>query len=57
MKKLDLHIHTKKTISDPDFAFSIDTLKNYINSMHINGTDALSITAVLGYMAQKFMSK
>lgn len=37
MKKLDLHIHTLKTISDHDFTFSMDTLKDYIMSLHIDG--------------------
>lgn len=27
MKKIDLHIHTRKTISDSDFTFSIDRLQ------------------------------
>ena len=37
MKKLDLHIHTIKTISDHDFTFSMDTLKKYIKTLHIDG--------------------
>ncbi|WP_429976321.1 PHP domain-containing protein [Enterococcus sp. DIV0086] len=42
MKKLDLHIHTIRTISDSkEFNFSIETLKNYINERKI---DAIAIT-------------
>lgn len=38
MKKLDLHIHTKHTISDSkDFAFSIDTLNEYVKTRSIDG--------------------
>ena len=42
MKKLDLHIHTKKTISDVNsFEFSLNKLKQYVNEMKI---DAIAIT-------------
>ena len=37
MKKLDLHIHTVKTVSDHDFIFSITSLMNYIKKCHIDG--------------------
>lgn len=33
MKKLDLHIHTKKTDSDSPFEFSLDKLKEYVEKM------------------------
>lgn len=42
MKKLDLHIHTKKTISDVNsFEFSMDKLKQYVSNMKI---DAIAVT-------------
>ena len=41
MKKCDLHIHTKATISDSAFVFSIDALKQYISKMQI---DVIAIT-------------
>lgn len=42
MRKLDLHIHTKKTISDVNgFDFSMNKLKQYVNQMKI---DAIAIT-------------
>lgn len=42
MKKLDLHIHTKKTISDVNsFEFSLNKLKQYVSEMKI---DAIAIT-------------
>ena len=41
MKKIDLHIHTRKTISDADFIFSINRLQQYVNEMKI---DAIAIT-------------
>jgi hypothetical protein len=41
MKKIDLHIHTVKTVSDHDFTFSIDTLKNYVGNV---GLDIIAIT-------------
>ena len=37
MKKLDLHIHTKKTDSDSPFEFSLDKLKEYVEEMDIDG--------------------
>jgi len=37
MKKLDLHIHTVKTVSDHDFNFSITSLIKYIEKCHIDG--------------------
>lgn len=37
MKKLDLHIHTVKTVSDHDFSFSMDKLKEYITQLAIDG--------------------
>jgi ABC-type phosphate transport system ATPase subunit len=41
MKKIDLHIHTKSTISDSDFDFSTDKLREYIVELKI---DAIAIT-------------
>jgi len=41
MKKIDLHIHTIATISDSDFIFSLDKLKEYIQVQNI---DAIAIT-------------
>ena len=41
MKKIDLHIHTVKTISDADFVFSMEHLCNYVKTMKI---DAIAIT-------------
>ena len=41
MKKIDLHIHTKKSISDKDFEFDIQKLNEYIN---IAKLDAIAIT-------------
>lgn len=35
MKKCDLHIHTKTSVSDSDFVFSIDILKQYVSKMQI----------------------
>ena len=37
MKKLDLHIHTKKSESDYPFDLSIDKLKEYVAQMEIDG--------------------
>lgn len=38
MKKLDLHIHTKKTVSDEaSFDFSIERLTQYVKEMNIEG--------------------
>ena len=36
MKKIDLHIHTVKTVSDYDFTFSIDSLTHYIDKAKID---------------------
>ncbi len=41
MKKIDLHIHTRKTISDSDLTFSINRFQQYVNEMNI---DAIAIT-------------
>ena len=43
MKKIDFHIHTKKTVSDEniDFNFSLDVLKKYIET---NDLDGIAIT-------------
>lgn len=41
MKKIDFHIHTIKTFSDPNFEFDVNVLKNYIDTMNI---DAIAIT-------------
>jgi ABC-type polar amino acid transport system ATPase subunit len=37
MKKIDLHIHTISTISDSDFTFSLEKLKEYIQVQNIDG--------------------
>ncbi|MGC9423620.1 PHP domain-containing protein [Vibrio sp.] len=36
MKKIDLHIHTVVTPSDPHFDYSLDTLKQYVTDSRIN---------------------
>lgn len=41
MKKIDLHIHTVKSISDADFNFSLIRLQEYVNAMNI---DCIAIT-------------
>ena len=41
MKKIDLHIHTVNTQSDPDFEFSLDALKGYVKEKSL---DAIAIT-------------
>ncbi|MDI9471489.1 MAG: histidinol-phosphatase [Bacillota bacterium] len=41
MKKIDLHIHTVNTQSDPDFEFSLDALKGYVKEKAL---DAIAIT-------------
>lgn len=41
MKKIDLHIHTIKTQSDPEFEFSLDALKNYAKERAL---DVIAIT-------------
>ena len=41
MKKIDLHMHSVATVSDSNFAFSIDTLKKYVECREI---DCIAIT-------------
>ena len=41
MKKVDLHIHTVKTISDSEFEFSMDCLVQYVEETKL---DAIAIT-------------
>lgn len=41
MKKIDLHIHTVSTVSDSDFTFSLDILKEYIEKSKL---DVIAIT-------------
>lgn len=41
MKKIDLHIHTIPSISDSPFEFSLDKLKEYINTLLL---DCIAIT-------------
>jgi hypothetical protein len=41
LKKIDLHIHTVSTRSDPTFTFSLDTFKRYVESQHL---DAVAVT-------------
>ena len=41
MRKIDLHLHTISTISDRSFVFSLDKLKEYIESEKL---DAIAIT-------------
>jgi len=41
MKKIDLHIHTIKTISDADFEFNMGSLVEYVTSKNI---DVIAIT-------------
>lgn len=41
VKKVDLHIHTKKSISDYDFNFSLDVLEKYVINRQI---DCIAIT-------------
>ncbi len=41
MKKIDLHIHTVKTVSDHDFTFSLDAFKRYVTDAEI---DVVAIT-------------
>ena len=38
MKKIDLHIHTVNTQSDPDFEFSLDALKGYVKEKALDAT-------------------
>ena len=37
MKKLDLHVHTKSTMSDIEFVFSMESLRKYIITFRIDG--------------------
>lgn len=53
MKKIDLHIHTKPGISDAVFNFSLDTLKNYIQSRQL---DCIAITNHNFFDAEQFIS-
>lgn len=42
MKKIDLHIHTVKTVCDPqNYCFNLDVLKRYIDTAHL---DAIGVT-------------
>ncbi|ENM5919813.1 hypothetical protein CW613_003987 [Vibrio mimicus] len=41
MKKIDLHIHTVYTVTDPHFEFSMDTIKKYVSSAKL---DCIAIT-------------
>lgn len=41
LKKIDLHMHTVPTISDAHFDFSLEKLKEYVNSAEL---DAIAIT-------------
>ncbi len=41
MKKFDLHIHTKQSIQDSPFDFSMDKLKEYVEKLNI---DCIAIT-------------
>ena len=37
MKKLDLHVHTQSTMSDISFVFSMESLRKYVTTSHIDG--------------------
>lgn len=41
MKKIDLHIHTVQSISDRNFIFHLESLKEYVNKLEI---DCIAIT-------------
>lgn len=41
MKKIDLHIHTIPTISDPGFEYDLKTLQNYVLQLSL---DAIAVT-------------
>ena len=41
MKKIDLHIHTIPTNSDPTFTFSMEKLKEYVAALNL---DCIAIT-------------
>lgn len=51
MKKIDLHIHTVKTVSDWGFAFSIDTFKRYVGDAKL---DAVAVTNHDVFDAEQF---
>ncbi|MCK5306267.1 MAG: phosphotransferase [Candidatus Omnitrophica bacterium] len=51
MKKIDLHIHTIKTISDSDFTFCMDSLKRYVTEANL---DAIAITNHNKFNAEQF---
>jgi len=41
MRKIDLHIHTVSTITDRDFEFDVEKLKEYVT---VSNLDCISIT-------------
>jgi hypothetical protein len=41
MKKIDLHLHTKPSISDAQFEFNLDKLKEYVHKLEV---DCIAIT-------------
>jgi hypothetical protein len=51
LKKIDLHIHTVKTISDSGFAFSLDTFKKYVGDAKL---DAVAVTNHDVFDAEQF---
>lgn len=51
MKKIDLHIHTVKTISDRSFVFSLDTFKRYVAESKL---DAVAVTNHDLFNAEQF---
>lgn len=51
MKKIDLHIHTKVSVSDSNFIFSIETLKRYVSGANL---DAIAITNHNLFDAEQF---
>ncbi|MDB1122233.1 hypothetical protein [Vibrio algarum] len=51
MKKIDLHVHTVCTISDPAFEFSLDTLKCYVETTRL---DCIAITNHNVFRRQQF---
>lgn len=54
MKRIDLHIHTKKTVSDNlDYEFSIDFLKRYIEFAQLDG---IAITNHNVFDLEQFMT-
>ena len=52
MKKLDLHIHTVATPSDPTFIFNMDTLKKYDDITLLCG-DVPLLTGSMGRKGKK----